>query len=43
MRHKTLPLSANDAKAGVIPIPNSVITGTIEIDKNNVDEFIRKK
>ena len=43
MRHKTLPLSANDARAGVIPIPNTVITGTIEIDKNNVDEFIRKK
>ncbi len=43
MRHKTLPLSANDAKAGVIPIPNTVITGTIEIDKSNVDEFIRKK
>lgn len=43
MRHKTLPLSNNDAKAGVIPIPNTVITGPIEIDKTNVDEFIRKK
>jgi ABC-type sugar transport system substrate-binding protein len=41
MRHKTLPLSANDARAGVIPIPSTIITGTIEIDKNNVDQFMQ--
>jgi ABC-type sugar transport system substrate-binding protein len=41
MRHKTLPLSADDAKAGVIPVPQTVITGSIEIDRDNVDNFIR--
>lgn len=41
MRHKTMPLSADDASAGVIPIPQTVITGSIEIDKSNVDQFIR--
>jgi ribose transport system substrate-binding protein len=40
MRHKTLPLSANDAKAGLIPIPRTVVTGSVEIDKANVDLFI---
>ena len=41
MRHKTMPLSANDAMAGVIPIPRTVITGSIEIDSSNVDQFIK--
>ncbi len=41
MRHNTLPLSANDAMAGVIPIPKTIITGSIEIDKTNVDMFIK--
>jgi ABC-type sugar transport system substrate-binding protein len=41
MRHKTVPLSANDAQAGVIPIPSTIITGAIEIDKNNVDQFMQ--
>ena len=41
MRHKTLPLSANDARAGVIPIPSTVITGSVEIDKTNVNQFIK--
>ena len=41
MRHGTLKLSANDAKAGVVPIPNKVITGSIEIDKTNVSQFIK--
>lgn len=40
MRHKTMPLSSNDALAGVIPIPRSVTTGSVEIDKSNVDKFI---
>jgi ribose transport system substrate-binding protein len=40
MRHKTLPLSANDAKAGVVPVPNTVITGSVEIDSSNVDIFL---
>jgi hypothetical protein len=40
MRHKTLQLSANDALAGVIPIPKSIITGSVEIDRTNVDIFI---
>lgn len=35
-----LQLSANDAKAGVVPIPNTIITGSIEIDRNNVDLFL---
>lgn len=41
MRHKTLPLSANDARAGLIPVPATVITGSIEIDKSNVDLFLQ--
>jgi ABC-type sugar transport system substrate-binding protein len=41
MRHKTLPLSANDARAGIIPIPRTVITGSIEIDSSNVDIFLQ--
>ncbi|MBX2922851.1 MAG: substrate-binding domain-containing protein [Chitinophagaceae bacterium] len=41
MRHKTMPLSADDASAGVVPIPQTVITGSIEIDKNNVDQFMQ--
>lgn len=39
MRHKTLEISGNDARAGVVPIPNSVYTGSIEIDRSNVDYF----
>ena len=41
MRHKTMPLSSNDARAGVVPIPSTVITGSIEIDKSNVDLFLQ--
>ncbi|HZF66347.1 MAG TPA: substrate-binding domain-containing protein [Chitinophagaceae bacterium] len=41
MRHKTLQISGNDARAGVVPIPKTVITGSIEIDQSNVDEFIQ--
>ena len=41
MRHKTLPLSANDARAGLVPIPRTVITGSVEIDKDNVDVFLQ--
>ncbi|TAE50000.1 MAG: sugar ABC transporter substrate-binding protein [Bacteroidetes bacterium] len=41
MRHGTLQLSNNDARAGVVPIPHTVITGSIEIDKNNVSQFIK--
>ncbi len=41
MRHGTLQLSANDAKAGVVPIPRTVITGSIEIDKTNYVQFIQ--
>jgi ABC-type sugar transport system substrate-binding protein len=43
MRHNTIPLSANDARAGVVPIPRTVITGSIEIDKTNVDQFLTAK
>lgn len=43
MRHKTLQLSDNDARAGVIPIPTTVITGSIEIDRTNVDQFLNMK
>ncbi|TDB59545.1 substrate-binding domain-containing protein [Arundinibacter roseus] len=39
MRHKTLPLSSNDAATGIIPIPRSVTTGSIEIDSTNVFGF----
>ncbi|HTE25881.1 substrate-binding domain-containing protein [Flavitalea sp.] len=42
MRHKTLQLSHNDARAGVVPIPSTVITGSIEIDNTNVDQFLNK-
>lgn len=41
MRHKSLPISGNDAQAGVIPIPRTVITGSIEIDSSNVDLFLQ--
>lgn len=41
MRHKTVQLSGNDAEAGVIPIPNTVITGSIEIDSSNVGYFLQ--
>jgi ABC-type sugar transport system substrate-binding protein len=41
MRHKTLELSGNDALAGVIPIPKTIITGSVEIDKTNVDVFLQ--
>ena len=41
MRHKTLPLSGNDAQAGIVPIPRTVITGSIEIDSSNVDIFLQ--
>ena len=41
MRHKTLPLSANDARARLVPVPATVITGSIEIDKTNVDLFLQ--
>jgi len=27
--------------AGVIPIPKTIITGSIEIDKTNVDAFLQ--
>jgi ABC-type sugar transport system substrate-binding protein len=40
MRHKAVPLSGNDAKAGVVPIPQTVITGSIEIDSSNVSIFL---
>ena len=41
MRHKTVPLSGNDAQAGIIPIPRTVITGSIEIDSSNVNVFLQ--
>lgn len=41
MRHKSLPLSGNDAQAGIVPIPRTVITGSIEIDSSNVDIFLQ--
>lgn len=41
MRHKTMPLSGNDAKAGIVPIPRTVITGSVEIDSSNVDIFLQ--
>jgi len=41
MRHKTIAFSKNDAKAGVVPIPKKITTGSIEIDKSNVDLFIK--
>jgi len=41
MRHNTLQLSGNDAMAGVIPIPSTIITGSVEIDKSNVDVFLQ--
>ena len=40
MRHKTVSLSQNDARAGVVPVPRIVITGSIEIDSSNVDLFL---
>ncbi|WP_266367377.1 substrate-binding domain-containing protein [Tellurirhabdus rosea] len=42
MRHKTVALSADDARAGVVPIPSTISTGSIEIDRTNVDNFLSK-
>ncbi|MEO5592636.1 MAG: substrate-binding domain-containing protein [Chitinophagaceae bacterium] len=41
MRHKTMQISGNDALAGVVPVPKTIITGSIEIDKTNVDIFLQ--
>jgi ribose transport system substrate-binding protein len=38
---KDIPLSADNAKAGISPIPNTCYTGTMVVDKNNVAEFKR--
>jgi ribose transport system substrate-binding protein len=40
MRHQAVRLSKNDAQAGVSPIPQTIFTGPIEIDKDNVALFI---
>lgn len=40
MYHGNLQLSQNDVDAGVIPIPSTVITGSIEIDSANVAFFL---
>lgn len=42
MRHGSLKISNNDALAGVVPIPQTIITGSVEIDKTNVDFFLQK-
>jgi len=41
MAHGVISLSSNDAAAGISTIPYSVNTGTILIDKNNIDQFIK--
>ena len=41
MRHQTVQISADDARAGAIPVPNTVNTGSVEIDQSNVDVFLR--
>jgi ABC-type sugar transport system substrate-binding protein len=41
MRHKSLEFSTNDARAGVVPIPKTIITGSIEIDRSNVNIFLQ--
>lgn len=38
--HRNHPLSANDAKAGITSIPQSVNTGLLKITRENVDEFL---
>ncbi len=43
MRHRSFQLSNNDSRAGVVPIPKTIITGSIEIDRNNVDIFLQGK
>lgn len=40
MRHRTHRLSGNDARAGVVPIPTSITTGSVEIDRSNVAHFL---
>jgi ribose transport system substrate-binding protein len=40
MRHKSVRLSADDPKAGIVPIPDRIITGSIEIDRSNVQLFL---
>jgi ABC-type sugar transport system substrate-binding protein len=41
--HQTNRLTSNDKKAGIVPVPNIVKTGLIQIDAKNVDKFIKKK
>ncbi|MBD0374389.1 MAG: Gfo/Idh/MocA family oxidoreductase [Flavisolibacter sp.] len=38
---KGVALSGNDARAGVGPIPRTVITGSIEVGRSNVDMFLQ--
>ncbi len=40
LRHQAVTISKDDGKAGVTAIPQTVLTGSIEIDKTNVDLFI---
>ncbi len=39
--HNTLKFTADDAKAGVVPIPINYSTGTFVITKENVDVFLK--
>lgn len=39
MKHRTNRFSINDLQSGVAPIPYSINTGLIEIDKNNIANF----
>ncbi|RVU02916.1 sugar ABC transporter substrate-binding protein [Mucilaginibacter limnophilus] len=41
MKHKINTLTADDEKAGIVAVPHKVNTGLIEINKDNIDQFLK--
>jgi len=39
MKHRTNRFSVNDLQTGIAPIPHTINTGLMEIDKNNIGNF----
>ncbi|MHA4806863.1 substrate-binding domain-containing protein [Flavitalea flava] len=39
MRHPSLQFSQNDTRAGILPVPDKVSTGSIGVDKQNISFF----
>lgn len=43
MAHSTNRLSGDDAKSGIVSVPETINTGLLRITKENVDQFLNKK